>query len=385
MACGPWRHDLAGAFGLNAPGTRRKAAAGTNPEPHAPELPAELAVHVVAWQGQQGRTGLPWQDTTDPYRVWLSEIMLQQTQVKTVLGYFDAFLRRFPNVQALAAAPLDDVLSAWSGLGYYSRARNLHACAQQVVQVHGGVFPGQAAALAQLPGIGRSTAAAIAAFCFGEHAAILDGNVKRVLTRVAAWGADLARAPNERALWVAATAALPTQAEDLPAYTQGIMDLGATVCLTRQPRCAACPLNSLCRAHAAGAATRYPVKTRRLKRSARSNAWLWLQDGQGRVWLQQRAPRGVWAGLWTLPLLDHTDNALAALEQMAPGTSATCLPPVQHALTHFDWTLQPVRCLVADPALAPETMLGDGRWFTQEAAMALGLPAPLRKLLQGTP
>ena len=290
---------------MSAPSPRRKTAAGTDTEPRPPTLPAGLAARVVAWQGLQGRTGLPWQDTTDPYRVWLSEIMLQQTQVKTVLGYFDAFLRRFPDVQALAAAPLDDVLAAWSGLGYYSRARNLHACAQQVVQVHGGEFPRQAAALAQLPGIGRSTAAAIAAFCFGEHAAILDGNVKRVLTRVAAWGADLSRAPNERALWASATAALPPRAADLPAYTQGIMDLGATVCLTHQPRCTACPLHSLCGAHAAGEATRYPVKTRRLKRSARSNAWLWLQDGLGRVWLQQRAPRGVWAGLWTLPLLDR--------------------------------------------------------------------------------
>ena len=206
--------------------------------------------------------------------------MLQQTQVKTVLGYYDVFLRRFPDVRALASAPLDEVLAAWSGLGYYSRARHLHACAQQVVRDHGACFPGRAADLSALPGIGRSTAAAIAAFCFGERAAILDGNVKRVLTRAAAWGADLALAANERALWSAATAALPADPADMPAYTQGVMDLGATVCLARQAQCESCPLRGLCRAHANDAVAHYPVKTRRLKRTSRSNAWLWLEDGE---------------------------------------------------------------------------------------------------------
>jgi A/G-specific adenine glycosylase len=190
-----------------------------------------FAQRLVAWQTLHGRHDLPWQASADPYRVWLSEIMLQQTQVVTVLDYFARFLKRFPNVRSLAAAPLDDVLGLWSGLGYYSRARNLHACAKQVVDVHGGEFPRSALALQTLPGIGRSTAAAVAAICFGERVAILDGNVKRVLTRVLAYGEDLAQAPHERALWALATDLLPQEdlARTMPRYTQGVMDLGGFV------------------------------------------------------------------------------------------------------------------------------------------------------------
>ena len=201
-------------------------------EPAAPAS-SELALRVIAWQRQHGRHTLPWQRTRDPYRVWLSEIMLQQTQVGTVLGYYDRFLQRFPDVLALAAAPLDEVLALWSGLGYYSRARNLHRCAQAVASEHGGHFPASSVALATLPGIGRSTAAAIAAFCFGERVAILDGNVKRVLTRALGFAGDLAESRQERALWQLADALLPH--EHIEAYTQGLMDLGATVCALRQP------------------------------------------------------------------------------------------------------------------------------------------------------
>src|SRR5450755_628451 len=185
---------------------------------------SRFAARVIAWQRGHGRHGLPWQNTRDPYRVWLSEIMLQQTQVATVLGYYERFLHRFPDVAALAAASLDDVFGLWSGLGYYSRARNLHRCAQVVVAEHGGHFPARSAALMLLPGIGRSTAAAIAAFCFGERVAILDGNVKRVLARVLAFDADLANGPAEHELWQRATAMLPET--NIEAYTQGLMDLG---------------------------------------------------------------------------------------------------------------------------------------------------------------
>ena len=182
-------------------------------------MPERLSSLLVDWQRSHGRHALPWQNTRDPYRVWLSEIMLQQTQVSTVLGYYARFLARFPDVRALAAAPQDDVLALWSGLGYYSRARNLHRCAQQVVERHGGDFPRSAAALAELPGIGRSTAAAISSFCFGERVAILDGNVRRVLSRVLAFEGDLAQAAQERALWDLATGLLPQDAVDMPAYT----------------------------------------------------------------------------------------------------------------------------------------------------------------------
>ena len=234
---------------------------------------ADLASDVVRWQRTHGRSGLPWQGSRDPYRVWLSEIMLQQTQVSTVLDYYPRFLARFPDVSSLAAAPQDDVLGLWSGLGYYSRARNLHRCAQDVMALHGGRFPADAATLQTLPGIGRSTAAAIAAFCFGERAAILDGNVKRVLTRVLGFDEDIASASATNRLWDQATALLPQHAADMPAYTQGLMDLGATICSTRKPACLACPLSERCVARREGEPERYPVKTRKLKRSAQS---LWL-------------------------------------------------------------------------------------------------------------
>ena len=208
-----------------------------------------MAARVVRWQRRHGRHGLPWQGTRDPYRVWLSEVMLQQTQVATVLDYYPRFLERFPDVQALAAAPLDDVLALWSGLGYYSRARNLHRCAQEVVAAHGGAFPRAAPMLATLPGIGRSTAAAIAAFCFGERAAILDGNVKRVLTRAA----RLRRRPGRGRRGARACGPPPRRCcrrAGVDVYTQGLMDLGATVCLARQPACERCPLAADCAARA---------------------------------------------------------------------------------------------------------------------------------------
>ena len=209
-----------------------------------------IATQVVQWQAVHGRNYLPWQQTRDPYRVWLSEIMLQQTQVTTVLGYYERFLQAFPDVASLAAAPEDDVMALWSGLGYYSRARNLHKCAKAVMAEHGGAFPRSAEVLATLPGIGRSTAAAIASFCFGERAAILDANVKRVLTRVLAFGEDLSSSRNEKVLWAMAEDLLPTHdlQHSMPRYTQGLMDLGATICLPRNPSCLVCPLQADCRA-----------------------------------------------------------------------------------------------------------------------------------------
>ena len=335
----------------------------TNPQP------SPLAERVIAWQQRHGRSNLPWQGTRDPYRVWLSEVMLQQTQVSTVLDYYARFLARFPDVAALAAAPLDDVLALWSGLGYYSRARNLHRCAQAVVRQHGGAFPRSAVALAELPGIGRSTAAAIAAFCFGERVAILDGNVKRVLTRVSGFEGDLAVASEQRAL--------RSRAEPL------LMDLGATLCTTRAPRCADCPLTADCVARTEGRPERYPVKTRRLKRGLRANALLWLVDARGRLWLTQRPATGVWAGLWTLPLLDCLDDARALTERW-PG-AGQALTPIDHALTHFDWHLTPWRHAL--PEVTPlaiasiEAALPAGGWYVPQQALAMGLPAPIRKLL----
>jgi A/G-specific adenine glycosylase len=340
-----------------------------------------FAPRVVRWQREHGRHDLPWQRTRDPYRVWLSEIMLQQTQVATVLSYYERFLARFPDIHALARAALDDVLAQWSGLGYYSRARNLHRCAQVVVTRHGGEFPRSAAELAQLPGIGRSTAAAIAAFCFGERAAILDGNVKRVLTRWLGFADDLAIAANERRLWSEACALLPED-EGIEAYTQGLMDLGATLCLARSPSCLVCPVSEDCAARRTGDIERYPVKKRTLKRGRRESVWLWLRWGE-HLWLQQRPAQGVWAGLWSLPEFDSFD-ALAQATLGWPG-EGEALPTITHVLTHFDWFLHPRRWTLPTgvdraPDL-PATMVEGGRWVTLGEALALGLPAPVRRLL----
>ena len=336
---------------------------------------------MIGWQREHGRHTLPWQNTRDPYRVWLSEIMLQQTQVGTVLDYYDRFLVRFPEVQALAAASLDDVFGLWSGLGYYSRARNLHRCAQAVVDQHGGGFPASSAALQRLPGIGRSTAAAIAAFCFGERVAILDGNVKRVLTRVLGFDGDLAEAAQERELWSQATRLLPEAG--IEPYTQGLMDLGATLCLARSPHCLLCPVRMDCVAAREGTQQRYPVKTRKLKRGRREHVWLWL-CWRDQVWLEQRPATGVWAGLWSLPEFDSMP-AFEAASRDWPG-SGEALPSFTHVLTHLDWRLHPLRWTLpvrttAAHRQAVVSTLPEGRWFGLDDALAAGLPAPLRKLL----
>jgi len=345
---------------------------------------AGLAEEVQRWQRRHGRTHLPWVGERDPYRIWLSEVMLQQTQVSTVLDYYRRFLERFPDVRSLAAAPQADVLALWSGLGYYSRARHLHRCAQQVVHEFGGEFPRASKDLATLPGIGRSTAAAIAAFCFGERAAILDGNVKRVLTRVLGFEADLATVAAERELWRLAESLLP--ARGIERYTQGLMDLGATVCLARQPLCERCPLAARCVARAQGRPHDFPVKTRRLKRGRRDHVLLWLEH-RGRWWLVERPSTGVWAGLWCLPMMD--DEAALALRTRGWPGEAQPLPAVEHALTHFDWTLRPVRWRWPARSKAPTAeQLGAldpqarGGWHGPEAALALGLPAPVRRLLE---
>jgi A/G-specific adenine glycosylase len=333
---------------------------------------------VVRWQKTHGRNDLPWQNTRDPYRVWLSEIMLQQTQVATVLDYFSRFMTRFPDVGSLAAASLDDVLGLWSGLGYYSRARNLHQCAVDVMGLHGGVFPNTAQLLQSLPGIGRSTAAAIASLCFSERVAILDGNVKRVLTRVLGFNADLAVAANERRLWDAATHLLPIfdLLHAMPRYTQGVMDLGATVCTTKKPNCGGCPVAASCVARSLGQAEQYPVKTRKLKRSSQSIWLLWAQAADASVWLNKRPTPGVWAGLYCFPLFDSRE----ALEAVVPANYRMALedmPVFTHVLTHKDLYLHPVQVQLPKAVMSKS----EGAWIAAEEYLCLGLPAPIRKLL----
>ena len=348
---------------------------------------AGIAPRLIAWQRRSGRHGLPWQATREPYHVWLSEIMLQQTRVATVLDYYPRFLQQFPSLASLAAAPLEAVLALWSGLGYYSRARNLHQCAQHVQNHLGGQFPRSAAQLQTLPGIGPSTAAAIAAFCFGERAAIFDGNVQRVLARHLADGSDLARASHTRALHQRARALLPAASADMPAYTQALMDLGATICTPRQPRCTACPIASDCQARQQGCPENYPVKTRKLKRS-RQTLWLLLpHTPDGACWLHPRPARGIWAGLHALPAFDSRQALEQALQAAlpAPRPALHWLPPLTHALTHKDLTLHTARLpLPAATALTLPEHPG-GQWHPHPHWPHLGLPAPIRRqLLEAT-
>ncbi|MDM0043317.1 A/G-specific adenine glycosylase [Variovorax dokdonensis] len=342
---------------------------------------SDFSSRVVRWQASHGRSTLPWQNTRDPYRVWLSEIMLQQTQVSTVLGYFDRFLARFPSVAELARADEDEVLGLWSGLGYYSRARNMHRCAREVMARFDGAFPRTAVELATLPGIGRSTAAAIAAFCFGERVAILDGNVKRVLARWLGFDEDLASSTHEKALWNLATGLLPPadRPADIASYTQGLMDLGATVCTPRGPLCEACPVRLDCVARERGWQARLPVKTRKLKRTSQSLWLLLARDGNGRVWLEKRPSKGIWAGLHALPAFDSREALVAAMAESGTGGEMHDVPAFRHVLTHKDLHLHPVLCDVPGDRAACLSI--GGTWADEKMWVGLGLPTPVRRLL----
>lgn len=337
-----------------------------------------FASRIVLWQRQHGRHALPWQTDRDPYRVWLSEIMLQQTQVATVIPYFERFVSRFPDLAALAAAHEDEVLALWSGLGYYSRARNLHAAARRLVAGNGGCFPEAPEAIAELPGVGRSTAAAIAALAFGRRCAILDGNVKRVLARhggIGGWPGDK---KVEAALWSVAESRLPESG--IEAYTQGMMDLGALVCTRSRPACDVCPVSADCVAHIERRTGELPAPRPRRALPEREVQMLLLVD-RGKLMLEKRPASGIWGGLWSLPELDADADALAhcrdryrfvALERHV-------LPPLAHTFTHFRLQIRPVR-LALEPcraAAAPGQI-----WLSPAEALDAALPAPVRTLLK---
>lgn len=339
-----------------------------------------LAGRLVRWQRRHGRQDLPWQRDPTPYRVWVSEVMLQQTQVAAVIPYFERFMGRFPSLEHLAEAPLDDVLALWSGLGYYSRARNLHRAAGICRDEHGGDLPAEFEALVALPGIGRSTAGAIQALARDEPRPILDGNAKRVLARYHAVPGWPGKAGVARRLWEIAEAHTPAKQAAL--YTQAIMDLGATVCTRTRPACPACPLEADCLARRQGNPEAYPGRKPRRERPRRETTMLIIRDGDDRVLLERRPPTGVWGGLWSLPE-SGDDRARRAVEErlgVDPGRGER-LSPMEHGFTHFLLTIHPRRCRV-DDARARIMESDDLAWFDPPGALALGLPRPVRTLLE---
>jgi len=343
-----------------------------------------LAPALLAWHGHHGRHDLPWQLERSAYRVWVSEIMLQQTQVATVIGYFGRFMARFPDVATLAAAPPDEVLHLWSGLGYYSRARNLQRAAREVVEKHGGELPASVEGLASLPGIGRSTAGAIRALSAGERAPILDGNVRRVLARYFALRGPLAGSARERELWALAEACTPHA--QLATYTQAIMDLGATVCVRSRPLCPACPLAGACAAKQAGLQGEIPAPRVRAARPLRRAAWLLARRVDGSVLLERQPERGLWGGLWCPPQFGDAAEARAwAQAQLADAREQSIAPaPFRHVFTHFELEVEPVLVHCRDARVAGVAEGAPARlWCDPAHPGALGLPAPVSGLLRG--
>jgi len=337
---------------------------------------------LLAWHDSHGRHDLPWQVDRTPYRVWVSEVMLQQTQVAAVIPYFNRFMARFPDVLALADAPIDDVLHLWSGLGYYARARNLQRAAMQVRDLHGGEFPVDFAAVAALPGVGRSTAGAILALSGEQQHPILDGNVRRVLARLFAVPGRSGEHAMEAVLWQYAAALTPLQR--VAQYTQAIMDLGATVCTRSKPRCGECPFTDRCAAHATGAEQDFPAPKKPLRRRQREVWMLLARRPDGSVRLVRRPPSGIWGGLWSPP---EFESRTAAEDAGQGATGWREAQPLQHAFTHFDLLIRPLWGNLP-PAAAGRGVVADEPdvlWYNAAQPALVGLPSPITQLLQDPP
>lgn len=336
---------------------------------------------VLAWYEQYGRKNLPWQQHINPYRVWVSEIMLQQTQVKTVIPYFERFMQRFPDVQTLAQAELDDVLHHWTGLGYYARGRNLHACAKQVVADYQGEFPTTIEQLSALPGIGRSTACAIAAISMGQATAILDGNVKRVLTRFFAVTGHPSERKVELLLWDKAQQLMPkTQTRE---YTQAMMDLGATICTRTKPSCGLCPLAVQCLGLKTGNPIQFPTPKAKKEKPIKHSILLMLQTPAGEYLLEQRPNSGIWGGLWSFPEANTEQEANQLISKLALGAAYHCelLPSFRHTFSHYHLDIQPLLVrLKQTPSQIAEN--GNVTWYNPQQPQSLGLAAPVKKLLE---
>lgn len=335
---------------------------------------------VLKWFDQYGRKNLPWQQNISPYRVWISEIMLQQTQVTTVIPYFERFLTKFPTLKSLAQAPLDDVLHLWTGLGYYARARNLHKCAQMVQDRYSGKFPNSVEELMQLPGIGRSTAGAIASISMGVVAPILDGNVKRVLCRFHAVEGWPGKTSVQKALWqVAETHTPPKRCAD---YTQAMMDLGATLCTRSKPKCGICPVATSCKALAQGETTTYPHKKPKTDKPIKSTFMLMLVKPDQTLFMYQRPPTGIWGGLWSLPEVDALNDISNWLSrhQLKPKRK-TEWAPFRHTFSHYHLDITPVLIEVSDTQAQNINEQYPQHWQELSEPCALGLAAPVVKLM----
>ena len=369
---------------------RRIPAASAAHFIHPDYVDPSFSQAVITWQKQHGRHHLPWQQSREAYRVWLSEIMLQQTQVTAVIPYYEKFLNSFPTVFDLAAASSESVMAHWSGLGYYTRARNLHQCAKKVVELYQGHFPADPLLLEQLPGIGRSTAAAITAFSYGINAAILDGNVKRVFARVFGIAGYPGSKPVEDDLWQRAMALLPEQG--IEAYTQGLMDLGATLCTRSSPSCLRCPLQARCVAHAENRTAELPTRKPK-KQIKEKQAVMLVLIHQGQVLLERRPDRGIWGGLLSLPEMAgmtalETDQAPDAIDAQAlhtmidqfgvPGEQRL-LPDIEHVFTHFKLHIRAV--LVALTQLHSRPVDDRYVWMPLSGMAEAALPAPIKTLL----
>lgn len=341
-----------------------------------------FAERLLTWFDRCGRHDLPWQEETTPYRVWVSEVMLQQTQVATVIPYYTRFMAHFPDLVSLAEAPLDEVLAHWSGLGYYSRARNLHRAAQIVHEAYAGRFPEEIEAVMALPGIGRSTAGAILALSRGQHHPILDGNVKRVLSRFHAVEGWPGNTEVGQRLWQLAAEHTPRQRT--ADYTQAIMDLGATLCRRSKPRCAECPVLNDCAACKQDRIAEFPGKKPRKSVPLKRTSMMILQNDQGELLLERRPPSGIWGGLWSLPEYpDGEDLASWCRERMGLRvTEAKRLPSLVHTFSHFQLAINPVQGRVSNAAVMSIMEPGVSLWYKPQSINQLGLPAPVKRLLQ---
>jgi len=334
---------------------------------------------LLAWFDDHGRKDLPWQQARDAYRIWVSEIMLQQTQVQTVIPYFERFVQRFPDVESLANASLDDVLQHWSGLGYYARARNLHRAAQMLRDDFGGTFPDTLEAVTGLPGIGRSTAGAILSLAFDQRHAILDGNVKRVLARheaIEGWPGTTAVAQR---LWDVAERNTPHGRT--AAYTQAIMDLGATLCTRSKPACERCPVAADCTAHAQGTVTRFPGRRPKKDKPLRATTMV-IARYDGQVYLERRPEAGIWGGLWSLPELDGISVETWCTQKLdAEASSTDAWETLRHSFSHYDLDIQPIVVRVEAP-LSKVADSGDATWHRLGHSLPGGVAAPVNKLLE---